>query len=66
MEEHVIQEDMTEKDTIFFWTTCGWMMWNWLMTSLATGASVVLYDGSPFEPQPSVLFDVAEKTGYLT
>uniref|UniRef100_A0A914UL04 Acetoacetyl-CoA synthetase n=1 Tax=Plectus sambesii TaxID=2011161 RepID=A0A914UL04_9BILA len=63
LEEHVIQEDMTEKDTIFFWTTCGWMMWNWLMTSLATGASVVLYDGSPFEPRPSVLFDVAEKTG---
>ena len=65
LQEHVLQEGMTSDDVLFFWTTCGWMMWNWLLTSLSIGASVVLYDGSPFEPNPHILFDVTEKTGLV-
>jgi acetoacetyl-CoA synthetase len=47
-------------DRIFYFTTCGWMMWNWLVSSLATGATVVLYDGSPFCACGNILFDMAE------
>jgi len=58
--ELVLHTDLTEDDTIFYYTTCGWMMWNWLVSSLVTGATVVLYDGSPFAPSPNVLWDMAE------
>uniref|UniRef100_A0A7E4ULW7 Acetoacetyl-CoA synthetase n=1 Tax=Panagrellus redivivus TaxID=6233 RepID=A0A7E4ULW7_PANRE len=62
VEEHVIQTDMNSSDTILFYTTCGWMMWNWLMTVLYTGATIVLYDESPLEPDPHVLIKVAQNT----
>ncbi len=59
--ELVLHTDVRREHAIFFYTTCGWMMWNWLVSALAVGARVVLYDGSPFHPTPSVLFDIAEK-----
>ena len=63
LKELVLHTDLTPQDTIFYYTTCGWMMWNWLVSSLATGATVVLYDGSPFFPHPGVLFDLAQSEG---
>ncbi len=62
MKELVLHCDLRREDTIFYYTTCGWMMWNWLVSSLAVGATVVLYDGSPFFPK-STLFDLAEEEG---
>src|ERR1041384_5720544 len=47
-------------DRVFYFTTCGWMMWNWLIASLGAGATVVLYDGAPFSPNPRILWDLAE------
>ena len=61
LKEHQLHVDLKRDDTIFFFTTCGWMMWNWLVSSLATGATVVLYDGSPFHPNPQALLDIAER-----
>ena len=52
--------DIKREDTVFYATTCGWMMWNWLVSSLALGATVVLYDGSPFYPDPGALFRLAQ------
>ncbi|USE34618.1 acetoacetate--CoA ligase [Endozoicomonas sp. SCSIO W0465] len=60
LKELGLHTDLKEQDTIFFFTTCGWMMWNWLVSSLALGATVVLFDGSPFYPQPATLMDMAE------
>jgi acetoacetyl-CoA synthetase len=48
---------------LFYFTTCGWMMWNWLVSGLASGATLLLYDGSPFYPDASVLFDLADAEG---
>lgn len=48
-------------DKVFYFTTCGWMMWNWLLMSLATGAGIVLFDGNPMYPAPERLFDIAEE-----
>ncbi|MBM4320526.1 MAG: acetoacetate--CoA ligase, partial [Deltaproteobacteria bacterium] len=48
---------------IFYFTTCGWMMWNWLVSALAVGSTVLLFDGSPFHPDPSTLFCLAEQEG---
>jgi len=59
--ELVLHTDLKSEDTIFYYTTCGWMMWNWLVSSLMTGATVVLFDGSPFHPSPDVLWDMAEQ-----
>ncbi|MDH3588719.1 MAG: acetoacetate--CoA ligase [Gammaproteobacteria bacterium] len=59
LKELVLHTDITEVDRVFFYTTCGWMMWNWLVSTLATGATVVLYDGSPFAPDPEVLWRMA-------
>ena len=50
-----------DRDVIFWFTTCGWMMWNWLVSALATGAAVVLYDGSPTHPEPEVLWELAQR-----
>ena len=50
---------MKPGDRLFYFTTCGWMMWNWLASGLASGATLVLYDGSPFHPTPAALFDLA-------
>jgi acetoacetyl-CoA synthetase len=52
--------DIREGDKVFYFTTCGWMMWNWLVASLATGAGIVLFDGNPMYPTPERLFDIAE------
>jgi len=59
--EHQLMCDVHPGDRIFYFTTCGWMMWNWLVSGLASGATVLLYDGSPFHPSPDVLFDLAEE-----
>ena len=60
LKELGLHTDLKAQDTIFYFTTCGWMMWNWLVSSLALGATVVLYDGSPFYPEPATLMDMAE------
>lgn len=61
--EQRLHLDLRASDVLFFFTTAGWMMWNWLASALATGCTVVLYDGSPFHPQPQNLFDLAEREG---
>jgi len=53
--------DIKPTDKVFYFTTCGWMMWNWLFMGLATGAEIVLYDGNPLYPTPERLFDIAEE-----
>ena len=53
--------DIRENDNVFYYTTCGWMMWNWLFMVLATGSSIVLYDGNPVFPRPARLFDMAQE-----
>ena len=58
--EQVLHFDIKDGDRVFFFTTCGWMMWNWLVPNIAWGACVLLYDGSPFYPSPLTLFDFAE------
>jgi acetoacetyl-CoA synthetase len=58
--EQVLHFDIKEDDRVFFFTTCGWMMWNWLVPNIAWGAAILLYDGSPFYPSPLALFDYAE------
>ena len=60
LKELVLHTDLKREDTIFYFTTCGWMMWNWLVSSLATGATLVLYDGNPFHPSPRALWQMAE------
>ncbi|MGH8150536.1 MAG: acetoacetate--CoA ligase [Steroidobacteraceae bacterium] len=61
--EHVLHTDLGPGDRVFFFTTCGWMMWNWLASALATGAALVLYDGSPLHPDPGVLWRMAAEEG---
>lgn len=53
LKEHVLHTDLSRDDRIFYFTTCGWMMWNWLVSALAVGATVVLYDGAPLAPATS-------------
>jgi len=60
LKEQRLHCDIKPGDRAFYFTTCGWMMWNWLVTFLASEATVVLYDGSPFHPGPEVLFDYAD------
>jgi acetoacetyl-CoA synthetase len=60
LKELMLHTDVKREDNIFYFTTCGWMMWNWLVSSLALGAAVVLFDGSPFYPDPGALFKLAE------
>jgi acetoacetyl-CoA synthetase len=59
MKEHQLQTDLKRDDRLFYFTTCGWMMWNWLASGLATGATLLLYDGSPFYPGANTLWDFA-------
>jgi acetoacetyl-CoA synthetase len=59
LKELMLHSDLKRKDTIFYFTTCGWMMWNWLTSSLAVGATLVLYDGNPFHPHPGALWEMA-------
>ncbi len=61
--EHKLHTDVDPDDTVFFFTTCGWMMWHWLVSGLAQGATVVLYDGSPTYPAEDRLFRLAEDHG---
>jgi acetoacetyl-CoA synthetase len=63
LKEHQLHCDIKSGDRVFYFTTCGWMMWNWLVTVLASDAAIVLYDGSPFHPTPKTLFDLADRTG---
>jgi acetoacetyl-CoA synthetase len=60
LKEHQLHTDLKQGDRLFYFTTCGWMMWNWLVSGLASGATLLLYDGSPFHPRPTVLFDLAD------
>ncbi|GLK68595.1 acetoacetate--CoA ligase [Hansschlegelia plantiphila] len=61
VKEHVLHSDNRPGDRVFYFTTCGWMMWNWLVVGLAAEATLLLYDGSPFHPGPNVLFDFAQQ-----
>ena len=61
LKEHVLHTNIKRNSRVFYATTCGWMMWNWLVASLAVGATILLYDGSPFHPCPDILFNMAEK-----
>jgi acetoacetyl-CoA synthetase len=61
LKELVLHTDLGPDDRIFYFTTCGWMMWNWLISSLAVGATVVLYDGAPLAPSPPILWDLAQE-----
>ena len=63
IKEHALHADVKPGDRLFFFTTLGWMMWNWLVSGLARGATLLLYDGSPFHPGPEVLFDYASEEG---
>ncbi len=61
--EHQLHANVNAGDRLFYFTTCTWMMWNWLVTGLASGATLMLYDGSPFYPGPNILFDFADRFG---
>jgi acetoacetyl-CoA synthetase len=63
IKEHQLQSDVQVDDRLFYFTTCGWMMWNWLVTALASGATLLLYDGSPFVGRGNILFDYADAEG---
>ncbi len=60
IKELMLHTDLKEEDTIFYFTTCGWMMWNWLVTSLSCGSTLVLYDGNPFHPAPDALWQMTQ------
>lgn len=61
VKEHGLHVDLGPEDRLFYYTTCGWMMWNWLVSALAVGSTVVLYDGSPFHPGPERLLDLIDQ-----
>ena len=63
LKEHILHTDLKREDTIFYYTTCGWMMWNWLISALAVGAALVLFDGSPFYPSEGTLWQLAQEEG---
>jgi len=63
VKEHLFHVDLKPGDKIFFFTTCGWMMWNWLVSALACKGTILLYDGSPFHPDGNTLFDFAQESG---
>jgi acetoacetyl-CoA synthetase len=60
LKEHQLHADLHREDRLFYFTTCGWMMWNWLASGLATGATLILYDGAPLAPNPAILWDMAQ------
>jgi len=60
LKEHVLHVDLKRNDVLFYFTTCGWMMWNWLVSGLASGATLILYDGNPFHPEPGALWKMAQ------
>jgi acetoacetyl-CoA synthetase len=61
MKEHQLHCNLKSRDRLFYFTTCGWMMWNWQVSGLASGLTLLLYDGSPFAPSPTILFDYTEQ-----
>jgi acetoacetyl-CoA synthetase len=63
LKEHRLHCDLKDGDRLFYFTTCGWMMWNWLASGLASGATLLLYDGSPFVRRGKVLWDLADAEG---
>lgn len=63
LKEHQLHGDLSSEDVVLYFTTTGWMMWNWLVSALASGCTVVCVDGSPFYPSPRILFDVVETEG---
>jgi len=60
LKEHILHVDLKREDKLFYFTTCGWMMWNWLVSGLAVGATLILFDGSPFYPNGGATFKLAE------
>ncbi len=64
LSEHQLHCGVNPGDRLFYFTTCGWMMWNWLVSALASQAALMLYDGSPFAPDEKVLFDYADQEGF--
>jgi acetoacetyl-CoA synthetase len=62
LKDHLLQTDVKSGDRVFYFTTLGWMMWNWLVSGLAAEATILLYDGSPFFPNGNSLFDFADKS----
>lgn len=60
LKEHLLHVDLKREDKIYYFTTCGWMMWNWLVSVLAVGATVILFDGSPFYPDAGAIFQLAQ------
>lgn len=60
LKEHGLHNDLGADDVLFYYTTCGWMMWNWLVSGLALGTTLVLYDGSPLHPDPERLLDLID------
>lgn len=60
LKEHLLHTDLKREDNLFYFTTCGWMMWNWLVSALAVGSTITLFDGSPFYPHPGALFQLAQ------
>ena len=63
LKELALHTNVQPEDRVFYFTTCGWMMWNWLVSTLALGATVLLFDGNPFHPDPGALFKLAEEEG---
>jgi acetoacetyl-CoA synthetase len=61
--EHALHTDIRDTDVVFYFTTCGWMMWNWLVSGLALGATIVLYDGAPLAPDEGILWRMAQDEG---
>ena len=61
LKEHRLHTDIKRADTLFYFTTCGWMMWNWLISGLASGCTIVLFDGNPFFPTNDALIKIAEQ-----
>jgi len=61
LKEHQLQTNISSGDRVFYFTTCSWMMWNWLVSALGTGATIMLYDGSPTHPDNTVLWKFAEE-----
>ena len=75
LKEMILHTNIRRNDTIFYFTTCGWMMWNWLTSALGVGATLVLFDGNPFHPEPGALWKMAQdekisvfgtSAGYIT
>ncbi len=63
LKELILHSGLSSEDTIFYYTTCGWMMWNWFVSSLASGATLVCFDGNPFYPEPDALLRMADDLG---